>query len=151
MLEYGDDPEFKYREDFNSFKIMTVWSQPEVKSVDELPADLEIHESPEESPLEPKRLVTAIEFSITKGGYLFIETPGPHPDWINRVFSLLREEGWQGHSFNEIRVDCRGDIEIEKAEDYTAVIDRQEGKVFHNRGVRKGSGKMESLEEWERT
>jgi len=83
------------------------------------------------------------------GGYFFVERPEPTPRWLNKVFDLLYDEGWQGHFFNEIRVDCRGEIKVVRREDFTAVIDERKGKVFHNSGMRKGSGKIEDLEEFE--
>lgn len=148
VLEYGDDPKSEYPEDFNSFKVMTVWSEPETESVDEIPSDKEIYESSKESPIEPKRLVTAVEFHIGEGGYFFIEKPQPNPTWLNKVFDLLMEEGWQGHSFKEIRSNCRGNIEVQDAEDYTAVIDHDRELVFHNRDVPKGSGRKTDLADW---
>ena len=30
-LEYGDNPKSEYPEDWNSFKVLTVWSQPGAK------------------------------------------------------------------------------------------------------------------------
>ncbi|QGA80044.1 hypothetical protein [Candidatus Nanohalobium constans] len=128
-LEYGDDPSDEYPEDWNSFKIFTVWSEPD---------------SEENS----KRLATCVEFHITKGGYFFIERPEPGPDWLCKIFEMLKREGWQGHSLHEMRVECRGEIEIEEGDDWTAVIDNKKERAFHNRGKRKGSGKIERLEEF---
>lgn len=150
VLEYGDNPEDEYPEDFNSFKIMTVWSEPDIKVEGEgVPIEYEDLEEKDGSKAE-KRLVTAVEFHIHEGGYLFIERPEPTPGWMNKVFELLREEDWQGHAFKEIRVGCRRDIEIEKGENYTAVIDHKNETVYHNRGVPQGSGKKVDLEEWGR-
>lgn len=148
VLEYGDDPERDFQEDSESFKVFTVWSEPVTESVDEIPASAEIHESPEKSTVEPKRLVTAVEFGIHKGGFFFIETPNPNPEWMNKVFNLLEEEGWMGYSFNEIRGSCRGEIEVLGKEEYTAVIDEKGGKVYHNQGKRRGDGEVEDIEEF---
>lgn len=148
VLEYGDDPERGFQEDAESFKVMTVWSEPVTESVDQIPATAEIHESPEKSTVEPKRLVTAVEFGIHKGGFFFIETPNLNPEWLNKVFDLLKDEGWMGYGFNEIRGNCRVEIEVLDEEDFTAVIDEKTGKVFHDRGLSKGDGKVESLEKF---
>ncbi len=148
ILEYGDAPERDFQEDAESFKVMTVWSEPVTESVDQVPAAAEIHESPEKSTVEPKRLVTAVEFGIHKGGYFFIETPNPNPEWLNRVFDLLKDEGWMGYRFNEIRGNCRGEIEVLDKEEFTAVIDEKTGKVLHNGGLSKGDGKIEVLEDF---
>lgn len=148
VLEYGESEEFEHPEHWNSFKIMTVWSEPDIKVTnDEIPMEYEDLEEKDSSEYE-KRLVTAVEFSIQNGGYLFIERPDPTPGWMNRVFELLREEGWQGHAFNEIRVGCRGDIEIEEGEDWTAVIDHRNGVVFHNKELTKGGGEKTGIEDW---
>jgi len=147
-LEYGDEPG-EYNEDFNSFKVYEVWSEPVVESNDSLPANTTIYESPSESPVEPKRLVVAVEFPITFGSYFFIETPKPNPEWINKVFDLLKEKGWQGHAFEVIRNQCRGQITVIKRKTYTAVIDRKEGKVYHNSDKQKGAGKTEELKGFE--
>jgi len=32
ILEYGDDPSYEYPEDFNSFKVYEVWSEPGIKT-----------------------------------------------------------------------------------------------------------------------
>jgi hypothetical protein len=148
VLEYGGDPEMEYPEHWNSFKIMTVWSEPEMESVGHIPHTAVVYESPERSPLESRRLAVAVEFSMDEGGYLFVESPGPDPGWLNRVFDALREEGWQGFNFRQLRIDCRGDIEVLEEEEFTAVIDTREGRVFHNRGVQRGSGVVEDLSEW---
>ncbi|MFB6100807.1 MAG: hypothetical protein ABEK16_06070 [Candidatus Nanohalobium sp.] len=98
-LEYGDDPEKEYREDFNSFKVFTVWSEPDVKITDDsVPVKSEDLEE-KDSSREAKRLVTAVEFPITVSGYFYVERPNPTPDWLEKIFDLLKEEGWQGHSF----------------------------------------------------
>lgn len=150
VLEYGDNPESEYPEDFNSFKVMTIWSEPETEAISEIPSETEVYESPEESPIEPKRLVTAVEFHMGEGGFFFIERPMPDPNWLNKVFDLLREKGWEGYSFQEIRGNCRGDIEIINKDDYTAVIDRKKNMVLHDRDLPKGSGRKEDLEEWKK-
>lgn len=144
-LEYGDE-QGEYREDFNSFKIYEVWSEPVVESHDSLPANTTIYESPSESPVESKRLVVAVEFPMSYGSYFFIETPKPDPEWMNKVFDLLRENGWQGHSFEEVRNQCRGLITVVKRETYTAVIDKEKAKVYHNCGKPKGAGETTRLE-----
>lgn len=147
-LEYGDKPG-EYQEDFNSFKVYEVWSEPVVESHDSLPANTTIYESPSESPVEPKRLVVAVEFPMGYGSYFFIETPKPNPDWLNKVFDLLSEYGWQGHAFETIRNQCRREIAVIERKSYTAVIDRKEGKVYHNFNKRKGAGKTDDLEVFE--
>jgi hypothetical protein len=148
VLEYGDDPERDFQEDAESSKIMTVWSEPVTESVDQIPSSTDIYESAETSTLEPKRLITAVEFGIHKGGFFFIETPKPNPDWLNNVFELLNEEGWIGYGFNEIRGSCRDKIKILDEEDFTAVVDKKKGRVYHNKGMRKGRGKIENIEEF---
>ncbi|WEL19173.1 hypothetical protein [Candidatus Nanohalococcus occultus] len=146
---YGFENEELQTEDFNSFKIYSVWSEPDIRvENDSIPmevTDLEEKDDGEGA----KRLVTAIEFGHMTGGYFFVERPKPSPSWITKVFGLLREEGWQGHYLNEMRVDCRGDIEIRNTEEYTAVIDRAAERVFHNRGTGDGAGKIENLSEFE--
>jgi hypothetical protein len=148
ILEYGDNPERDFQEDAESFKVMTVWSEPVTKSVDQIPATAEIHESPEKSTIDPKRIVTAVEFGISQGGFFFIETPRPNPDWLNKVFGLLKDEGWMGYRFNEIRGGCRGGVEVLDEDEFTAVIDHRNQNVFHNRGQRKGEGEVEDVEDF---
>jgi hypothetical protein len=108
-LEYGDDPEVEYSEDFDSFKVYEVWSEPDVEFVDG--EGLEVDELGEEEVDEhSKRLAVAVEFSMHQGGYFFIETPNPNTEWLKKVWELLQETGWQGYSFNEIRGNCRGQM-----------------------------------------
>lgn len=146
--EYGDDPESDYPEDFNSFKVMTIWSEPDVRvNNDSVPLeteDLEKKDSSEHS----KRLMTAVEFDSARGGYVFVEKPGPTPSWLSKAFDLLQEKGWQGYGFRELRAGCRGDIDIVTTEDFTAVIDREGEKVFHNEDSSTGSGEITRLDEW---
>lgn len=142
-LVYGDDPTSEYPEDFNSFKIFTVWSEPDIVSE---PDDGPVETRDQDTESQEKRLVTAVEFPVTVGSYFFVERPEAGPDWLCKAFKLLKDEGWQGHSFKDFRVECRGEIEIEDGESWTAVIDRKTGKVFHNRDKRQGAGEMEELE-----
>ena len=141
-LEYGDDPKAEYPEDFNSFKVYEIWSEPDVKIKDGDYEDLEEIDRSKES----KRLAVAVEFSTQQGGYFFIEKQYPSPKWMNKVWKLLKEENWQGYSFNEIRGGCRRQIKVIKRKNYTAVIDKEKGKVLHNRGKKQGSGTVEKLE-----
>lgn len=144
-LEYGDDPEADYPEDFDSFKIFEVWSDPDIKVEDkDIPIEYEDLEEVDSSK-ESKRLAIAVEFSMHQGGYFFIETPSPNPDWLNKVWKLLQDNGWQGHSFNEIRSNCREQIKLIRRKSYIAVIDEQSGKAFHNRGKLQGSGTVEDI------
>jgi hypothetical protein len=143
-LEYGDE-RGEYSEDFNSFKIYEVWSEPVVKSHESLPVNTTIYESPSESPVDEKRLVVAVEFPMSYGSYFFIETPEPNPGWLEKVFDLLKEKGWQGHAFEDIRNQCRGQITVIRREGYTAVIDRKKQKVYHNYEKPKGSGEKTDL------
>lgn len=145
-FEYGGDPEADYPEHWDSFKIYEVWSEPVVEDHEDLPANTTIYESPSESPLDPKRLVVAVEFSLRQGSYFYIETPRPAPEWIKKVFELLREEGWQGHSFECIRNNCRGEIFVINRKTYTAVIDMKEEMALHNYKKSKGGGVTEELE-----
>lgn len=146
--EYGDDPEAEYPEDFNSFKVMSIRSEPDIRvENDSIPLeteDLEEKDSAEHS----KRLLTAVEFDSSRGGYIFVEKPVPTPGWLKKAFDLLREEGWQGYGFREFRVGCREDIEIVTTEDFTAVIDREKEKVYHNKDSPIGSGDITSLKDW---
>ncbi|MFB6216688.1 MAG: hypothetical protein ABEJ72_06950, partial [Candidatus Aenigmatarchaeota archaeon] len=94
----------------------------------------------------------AVEFSEDRGGYFFIERADPSPEWIKNAWNLLRENGWQGFSFDEIRGNCRGVVKVLEDEDYTAVIDKARKKVFHNRGLPEGVGDIDKLEEfWDET
>lgn len=149
-LEYGFEDEELQDENWNSFKVYSIWSQPDIKiTFDGVPIeyeDLEEKDSSEES----KRLAVVVEFDVSKGGYLFIERPDPGPAWIKRIFELLKDEGWQGHSFKEIKTNCRDQIELETNEKWTAVKDTQSGSVYHNRDVSDGSGKIETIDKFER-
>lgn len=145
-LEYGDEPDSEHPEDFDSFKVYAVWSDPDIKIEDsDVPIDYKDLEEVDSSK-KAKRLAVAVEFSMHQGGYFFIEKPNPTTEWLNKVWDLLQELGWQGYSFNEIRSNCRENIKIIRYGDYTAVIDREKGKVFHNRAKPKGAGAIEDLE-----
>jgi len=145
-LVYGDDPEAEYPEDFNSFKVFTVWSEPGIVSE---PDGGPVGTRDEDTESQGKRLATAVEFPMTVGSYFFVERSEPGPEWLCKVFQLLKDEGWQGHSFSEFRVNCRGEIRIEEGENWTAVIDKNKGNVFHNQNKRQGDGDITDLESWD--
>ena len=147
-LEYGDDPDTEYPEDFNSFKVYAVWSDPDIKIEDsDVPIEYKDLEEVDGNK-EAKRLSVAVEFSMNQGGYFFIETPNPTTEWLNKVWELLQEKGWQGYGFNEIRNGCRGCIKVIRRKDYTALIDKEKKKVFHNRDMPRGAGAIDDLEDF---
>ena len=78
-----------------------------------------------------------------EGYFIFIEKPSPGPDWIEKILKMLKEEGWEGKPFKDFRINCRGERER-----LTTVIDKKEDRVFHNQDMRKGSGKVENLNEF---
>lgn len=150
-LEYGDDPDSDFPEEFDSFKVFTVWSEPDINIVEnEFPVEYKDFEELD-SGKGAKRLAVAVEYSMHQGGYFFIETPNPDTEWLNRVWEHLKELGWQGYSFNDIRSNCRGHIKVIKRKDYSAVIDKKNEKIFHNRAKPKGAGAVDDLDNfWDR-